>query len=29
MQSFGGDITCRSVKGEYSDFQLFFPKTDK
>lgn len=26
MQSFGGSITCESVKGEYSDFVLFFPR---
>lgn len=28
MKSFGGDITCQSIKGEYSDFQLFFPRQD-
>jgi signal transduction histidine kinase len=26
MQSFGGDIICDSVKGEYTDFTLSFPK---
>ncbi len=26
MKSFGGDITCESVKGEYSDFILSFPQ---
>ncbi|MFA6037890.1 MAG: PAS domain-containing sensor histidine kinase [Legionellales bacterium] len=26
MESFGGDISCDSVKGEYSDFTLMFPK---
>jgi PAS domain S-box-containing protein len=25
MQSFGGDIICDSIKGEYSDFTLYFP----
>lgn len=25
MQSFGGDITCDSVKGEYTDFTMTFP----
>ncbi len=25
MQSFGGDITCESIKGEYSDFIMRFP----
>jgi PAS domain S-box-containing protein len=25
MQSFGGDIACESIKGEYSDFILTFP----
>jgi PAS domain S-box-containing protein len=27
MQSFGGDITCESVKGEYTQFTLTFPRT--
>lgn len=26
MQSFGGDIACDSVKGEYTDFTLSFPR---
>lgn len=26
MESFGGDITCDSIKGEYSDFILTFPR---
>ncbi len=25
MQSFGGDITCHSVEGDYIEFVLFFP----
>lgn len=27
MQSFGGDLTCHSVFGEYIEFTLSFPKT--
>ncbi len=26
MKAFGGDITCDSVLGEYTEFTLFFPK---
>lgn len=26
MQSFGGDIVCDSVKGEYTDFTMTFPQ---
>ncbi|MGA2655125.1 MAG: PAS domain-containing protein [Gammaproteobacteria bacterium] len=26
MKSFGGDITCDSVKGEFTDFTLTFPR---
>ncbi|MFA6037439.1 MAG: PAS domain-containing sensor histidine kinase [Legionellales bacterium] len=26
MQAFGGDITCDSVKGEYTDFTMTFPR---
>ncbi len=28
MQSFGGDIICRSVEGEYTEFELSFPKIE-
>jgi dephospho-CoA kinase len=26
MQSYGGDITCHSIDGEYTEFALIFPK---
>ena len=29
MQSFGGDITCRSVKGSFTEFTMTFPVVDK
>lgn len=28
MESFGGDIRCHSIQGEYTEFILTFPKTD-
>jgi two-component system aerobic respiration control sensor histidine kinase ArcB len=28
MQSYGGDITCDSVEGEYTEFTLKFPRID-
>lgn len=29
MQAFGGDITCSSVEGEFTEFQLLFPAVDE
>lgn len=29
MKSFGGDITCHSVEGDYIEFELVFPKLDE
>ncbi|ARM31299.1 response regulator [Prosthecochloris sp. HL-130-GSB] len=29
MRAFGGDITCKSVKGSYTEFTMTFPVVDK